>query len=82
MLAGVAMLAGGLAGGVPAPAAAQPPAGPVQTTLPFSGLDQPFAVAVGAAGNVYVADNTKNHVLELPPERPMPAIRRPCRSGT
>jgi sugar lactone lactonase YvrE len=65
ILAGAAVLAGGLAGAVPAPAAAQPPTYPVQTTLPFSGLANPLSVALDAAGNVY-ASGIGSEVAELP----------------
>ena len=39
-----------------------PPSGPIE--LAFSGLDKPFAVAVDAAGAVYVTDNS-NRMLKL-----------------
>jgi serine/threonine protein kinase, bacterial len=34
--------------------------------LPFTGLNQPYAVAVDAAGNIYVADWGNNRVVKLP----------------
>ena len=37
----------------------------MQTELPFTGLQQPFGVAVDSAGNVYVADTANNRVLKL-----------------
>jgi hypothetical protein len=37
-----------------------------QTVLPFTGLNQPTAVAVDAAGNLYVTDWGNNRVLKLP----------------
>ena len=37
-----------------------------QRTLPFSGLDSPFGVAVDAAGNVLVADHIHHRVVTLP----------------
>ena len=37
-----------------------------QTVLPFTGLNQPYAVAVDAAGNVYVTDWGNNRLLKLP----------------
>jgi sugar lactone lactonase YvrE len=59
-----AVLAAGLAAST-APALAA--SGPVQTTLPFTGLIQPWGVAVDAAGNVFVSDYTSNDdVVELP----------------
>jgi serine/threonine-protein kinase len=36
-----------------------------QTVLPFTGLGDPFAVAVDAAGNVYVADRDNYQVVKL-----------------
>jgi hypothetical protein len=48
------------------PAAAATLTGPVQTTLPFTGLKDPSEVAVDAAGDVYVADSGNNRVVELP----------------
>jgi serine/threonine-protein kinase len=34
--------------------------------LPFTGLNQPYAVAVDTAGDVYVTDWGNNRVLKLP----------------
>jgi serine/threonine-protein kinase len=36
-----------------------------QTTLPFTGLNQPTAVAVGNDGSVYVSDYNNRRVLKL-----------------
>jgi serine/threonine-protein kinase len=36
------------------------------TVLPFTGLDQPYGVAVDAAGNVYVTDAWHNRIVKLP----------------
>lgn len=41
------------------------PSGPVQSTLPFPGLRQAESVAVGPAGDVYVADGDSERVLVL-----------------
>ena len=38
---------------------------PVQTVLPFRGLNEPNGVAVDSAGNVYVVDERNNRVVEL-----------------
>jgi sugar lactone lactonase YvrE len=38
----------------------------VQTTVPISGLHQPFGVAVDGGGDVFVADSPSGRVLELP----------------
>ena len=38
----------------------------VQTTVPASGLTTPFGVAVDAAGDVFIADNNNNWVVEIP----------------
>jgi hypothetical protein len=40
--------------------------GPVQTILPFTGLNEPFGVAVDAAGDIYVSDFAQGDVIELP----------------
>jgi serine/threonine-protein kinase len=46
------------------------PAGfPAPSELPFSGLNEPTAVAVDATGNVYVADAGNNRVVKLPPRK-------------
>jgi serine/threonine protein kinase, bacterial len=37
-----------------------------QVELPFTGLNQPYAVAVDSAGDVYVTDWGNNRVLKLP----------------
>ncbi len=37
-----------------------------QTTLPFSGLDRPDAVAVDSAGDIFITDSQALLVLELP----------------
>jgi serine/threonine protein kinase, bacterial len=37
-----------------------------QTVLPFTGLNEPFGVAVDSVGNVYVADYWNSRVLKLP----------------
>jgi sugar lactone lactonase YvrE/serine/threonine protein kinase len=42
----------------------EPAYGP-QVTLPFTGLNQPFGVAVDALGNLYVTDSGNNRVLRL-----------------
>jgi serine/threonine-protein kinase len=39
-----------------------------QTVLPFTGLNQPYAVAVDTAGDVYVTDWGNNRALKLPAE--------------
>jgi len=39
-----------------------------QIVLPFTGLNQPYAVAVDTAGDVYVTDWRNNRVLKLPVE--------------
>ena len=39
---------------------------PAQIVLPFTGLEGPVGVAVDAAGDVYVAEEDANTVLELP----------------
>lgn len=36
-----------------------------QVVLPFTGLNDPFGVAVDSAGNVYAADFGNNRVLKL-----------------
>ena len=36
------------------------------TELPFSGLSDPFAVAVDTAGNVYVTDLGNSRIVKLP----------------
>jgi serine/threonine-protein kinase len=38
----------------------------LQITLPFSGVHQPFGVAVDRAGDVFVGGREKNSVVELP----------------
>jgi hypothetical protein len=63
-LAAVVVLVGGL-GVVPAAAGAAT-FGP-QTTLPFSGLSNPYGVAVDGSGDVFVADTRNNRVEELSP---------------
>jgi serine/threonine protein kinase, bacterial len=35
-------------------------------TLPFTGLNDPYGVAVDSSGSVYVTDNTNQRVLKLP----------------
>jgi sugar lactone lactonase YvrE len=46
-----------------------PPTGstptPQQTTLPFTGFDNPYRLAADTAGNVYVSDTNNNRVLKL-----------------
>ncbi len=42
----------------------EPAYGP-QVTLPFTGLNSPYGVAVDAAGDLYVTDTQNNQVLEL-----------------
>lgn len=37
-----------------------------QTVLPFTGLNQPYGVAVGHNGNVYITDSNSRQVLRLP----------------
>ena len=37
-----------------------------QSTLPFSGLNDPYAVTVDGSGNVYVSDLASGTVIELP----------------
>jgi serine/threonine protein kinase, bacterial len=44
---------------------AQPAAPPVETVLPFTGLNRPSGVAVDTAGNVYVAETNNYRVLKL-----------------
>jgi streptogramin lyase len=46
------------------PGSAPPPSR--QVLLPFTGLSRPWGVAVGSAGNVYIADSKNNRVLKLP----------------
>jgi serine/threonine-protein kinase len=36
-----------------------------RAVLPFTGLNQPGAVAVDTAGNLYVTDNGNNRVVKL-----------------
>ena len=36
-----------------------------QTVLPFTGLKEPWAVALDPGGNVYVSDQDNKRVLEL-----------------
>jgi hypothetical protein len=43
------------------------PAGGSQQTLPFSGLDAPYGVAVDLAGDVFVADTFNRRVVQLSP---------------
>ncbi len=38
----------------------------LQSTVPASGLNQPAAVAVDTAGDVFIADTVNNRVVELP----------------
>ncbi|MGH3633026.1 MAG: protein kinase domain-containing protein, partial [Mycobacterium sp.] len=76
-LAGVVVVAAGVIVGVivynsgdDTPTPVQPAehhqrAAPVQTVLPFSGLNEPNGMAVDSAGNVYVVDERNNRVLEL-----------------
>ena len=44
----------------------EPAYGP-QVTLPFTGIGYPDGVAVDSAGTVYVADQSNNRVVKLPP---------------
>jgi len=37
-----------------------------QTVLPFTGLNDPYDLAVDSAGTVYVADFNNNRVVKLP----------------
>jgi serine/threonine-protein kinase len=37
-----------------------------QTELPFTGLDQPYGVAVANNGSVFVTDSNSRQVLRLP----------------
>ena len=39
----------------------------VQTTVPASGLVNPYFVAVDGAGDVFIADAINNRVVEVPP---------------
>jgi NHL repeat len=41
-----------------------------QTTIPASGLNEPFAVAVDRAGDVFVADNRNARVVKVSPSGP------------
>ena len=41
------------------------PHGSRQTVLPFTGLNQPCAVAVDTAGDLYVIDSGNNRVVKL-----------------
>jgi len=60
-------VAAALGGGVWLAAPADPAsAAPSQITLAFTGLNGPFAVAVDANDDVFVADTGNNRVLELP----------------
>ena len=43
----------------------QPAPPPVQTVLPFAGLNNPRGVAVDSAGNLYVTDPGNNRVVKL-----------------
>ncbi|MGA8254026.1 MAG: hypothetical protein WB989_26310 [Mycobacterium sp.] len=43
-----------------------PPGAATPTTLPITGLNNPTAVAVDAAGNLYVTDYGNDRVVELP----------------
>jgi serine/threonine protein kinase, bacterial len=38
-----------------------------QTVLPFTGLNQPYGVAVGHDGSVYISDANTRKVLKLAP---------------
>jgi serine/threonine-protein kinase len=42
------------------------PGATTPTVLPFTGLSDPYGVAVDTAGNVYVADHGANAVVKLP----------------
>ncbi|TLH70332.1 hypothetical protein C1S82_22910 [Mycolicibacterium cosmeticum] len=73
VMATLVVFAAGLTGcgHASAPAAEPPPAAPIQSVLPFTGLNGPYDVAVDAAGNVFVTDieegrNGSNRVIELP----------------
>jgi serine/threonine protein kinase, bacterial len=37
-----------------------------QTVLPFTGINNPYGVAVDSAGNLYVTDAVNNQVVKLP----------------
>ena len=61
---GLSFAAGAAAGTTPAAQAAGSYG--AQVTLPFTGLDGPFGVAVDQAGDVFVADIGNERVVELP----------------
>jgi sugar lactone lactonase YvrE len=57
-------------------------AAPIQTTLGSGlnnpGLNQPIAMAVDGAGNVYIADSSGNRVLKVPPTDPACSVPADC----
>jgi DNA-binding beta-propeller fold protein YncE len=63
VIAVIAVIAAVIAAVIPGQHAAEPQ--PVAGELPFTGLNNPYGVAVDTAGNLYVTDSGNNRVLKL-----------------